>query len=144
MAHIIPPGWRELVATGSAQRQSGMLALLAEGLPATDAEYHGVHWTRIEKAVSTYGEVDFIVLAPDDRVLLIEQKAGFLNERPAGLVKASPGKNKHVASQIVRSVIALTNRFSRTGERLSIDYLLYCPDYQGRATSDRRPGANAR
>ncbi|WP_311960124.1 hypothetical protein, partial [Acinetobacter baumannii] len=66
------------------------------------------------------------------RVLLIEQKAGFLDETADGLVKAYPGKSKHVASQIVRSVTALTNRCSRTGERLSIDYLLYCPDYQGR------------
>ena len=132
MAHIIPTGWRELVATGSAQRELETLAVLAAELPDTYTVYHGVHWTRIEKTVSTYGEVDFIVLAPDGRVLLIEQKAGFLDETADGLVKAYPGKSKHVASQIVRSVTALTNRFSRTGERLSIDYLLYCPDYQVR------------
>ena len=129
MAQIIPSGWRELTATGGAQRELETLARLAAELPDTYAVYHGVHWTRIDKTVSTYGEVDFIVLAPDGRVLLIEQKAGFLDETVDGLVKAYPGKNKHVASQITRSVTALSGRFSRTGERLSIDYLLFCPDY---------------
>ena len=48
--------------------------------------YHGVHWTRVEKSKATYGEVDFIVLAPNGRVLLIEQKSGFLSEtdEPSG------------------------------------------------------------
>jgi hypothetical protein len=129
MAQIIPSGWRELSASGSAQRELETLTTLAERLPDAYTVYHGVHWTRIEKAVSTYGEVDFVVLAPDGRVLLIEQKSGFLDETDDGLVKPYPGKNKQVASQIARNVNALSSRFGRHGERLSIDYLLYCPDY---------------
>ncbi len=132
MAHIIPSGWRELVAIGSAQRELETLSYLAEHLPDDYTVYHGVHWTRIEKSVSAYGEVDFIVLAPSGRVLLIEQKAGFLTETEEGLVKPYPGKHKHVASQMMRNVTALVNRYGRTGERLSIDYLLYCPDYHVR------------
>lgn len=129
MAQIIPSGWGELSASGSAQRELETLSTLAEQLPDAYAVYHGVHWTRIEKSVSTFGEVDFIVLAPDGRVLLIEQKSGFLDETVDGFVKSYPGKNKHIPSQIARTVNALTSRFGRHGERLSLDYLLYCPDY---------------
>lgn len=129
MAQIVPSGWRELAATGGAQREIETLSWLAERLPDAYTVYHGVHWTRVEKSVSTYGEVDFIVLAPSGRVLLIEQKSGFLSETEDGLVKPYAGKHKHVASQMMRNVSALINRFGRTGERLSIDYLLFCPDY---------------
>lgn len=129
MAQIIPLGWRELEAIGGAQREIETLSWLAEHLPDEYTVYHGVHWTRVEKSVSTYGEVDFIVLAPGGRVLLIEQKSGFLNETEDGLVKPYAGKSKHVANQMMRNVSALINRFGQTGGRLSIDYLLYCPDY---------------
>lgn len=129
MAEIIPSGWRELEASGGAQRELETLSYLAAQLPDDYTVYHGVHWTRIEKNVSAYGEVDFIVVAPSGRVLLIEQKAGFLTETEDGLVKPYLGKNKHVGNQIMRNVSALINRYGRTGERLSIDYLLFCPDY---------------
>lgn len=129
MAQIVPSGWRELAAVGGAQRELETLSWLADHLPDDYTVYHGVHWTRVEKSVSTYGEVDFIVLAPSGRVLLIEQKSGFLSETEDGLVKSYAGKHKHVANQMMRNVSALINRFGRTGGRLSIDYLLFCPDY---------------
>ena len=44
--------------------------------------YHGVHWTRIDEGFSVFGEADFVVVAPSGRVLVIEQKAGFLRETP--------------------------------------------------------------
>lgn len=52
-----------------------------------------------------------------------------MSETEDGLVKPYAGKHKHVASQMMRNISALINRFGRTGERLSIDYLLFCPDY---------------
>jgi hypothetical protein len=129
LAHIVPSGWRELAVTGAAAREIETLSILAERLPDAYTVYHGVHWTRVERRVSTYGEVDFIVLAPNGRTLLIEQKCGFLTEMPDGLYKQYPGRLKHVPSQIMRSVSGLINRFDKGQERLSIDYLLYCPDH---------------
>jgi hypothetical protein len=129
LAHIIPSGWRELAVIGAAGREIETLATLAEQLPDAYTVYHGVHWTRLERRVSMYGEVDFIVLAPNGRTLLIEQKSGFLTEMPDGLYKQYPGRLKHVPSQIMRSVSGLINRFDKGQERLSIDYLLYCPDH---------------
>ena len=88
-----------------------------------------MHWTRVERRVSTYGETDFIVLAPNGRTLLIEQKSGFLTETLDGLFKQYSNKLKHVPSQITPSVTGLIDRFDKGQERLSIDYLLYCPDH---------------
>ena len=49
--------------------------------------FHGVHWTNVEKGFSAYGEIDFILVAPSGRILLIEQKSGFLTETDDGLAK---------------------------------------------------------
>jgi hypothetical protein len=135
MANIVPAGWREIQATGAAQRELETLALLAEGLSEPYTVYHGVHWTRIAGGgFSVFGEIDFAVVAPSGRLLVIEQKSGFLQETTDGLVKAYKGETKRVQAQIDRSVQAVQNRYSRAngGERLQVDYLLYCPDYKVR------------
>ncbi len=134
MAHIHPPGWRELAVTGAAQREIETLALLEQALSDDYTLFHGVHWTNVEKGWSAYGEIDFIIVAPDGRLLLIEQKSGFLTETDDGLAKRYAGldKPKLVRNQIVRAVGALKQRFGNHGEPLSVDYLLYCPDYQVR------------
>jgi len=129
MAHITPAGWREVAATGAALREIDTLKRLSRGLPKDYSVFHGVHWTNVDHGFSAYGEIDFIVLAPSGRVLLIEQKSGFLDETPEGLVKKAPGKERVIHTQIMRTIHALMTRFGRTGDQLSIDYLLYCPDY---------------
>ncbi len=129
MAHIHPAGWRELAATGAAQREIETLALLEKALSNDYLVYHGVHWTRVENNFSAYGEIDFIVVAPNGRVLLIEQKSGFLDETPEGLVKKFQGRQVNVRNHLVHTVQALIGKFNRDGEALRIDYLLYCPDY---------------
>jgi hypothetical protein len=88
--------------------------------------YHGVHWTNVENGFSVFGEIDFILVAPNGRLLLIEQKSGLLNETADGLVKHYEGKPRKVANHLMRSIKGLRERF---GGDLSIDYLLYCPDY---------------
>ncbi|WP_426192174.1 ATP-binding domain-containing protein [Massilia sp. DWR3-1-1] len=128
MAHIHPAGWREMSVTGAAAREIETLAALDASLADTPYSiYHGVHWTNAEHGFSAYGEVDFIILAPSGRLLLIEQKAGFLTETPDGLVKNYRGKPRNIEAHIVRTIDAMCRRFGDA--TLSIDYLLYCPDY---------------
>lgn len=132
MAHIHPAGWREMSVTGAAAREIETLASLEASLADTPYSiYHGVHWTNAEHGFSAYGEVDFIILAPSGRLLLIEQKAGFLTETPDGLVKNYRGKPRNIQSHILRTIDGLCRRFGEAGGQnaLSIDYLLYCPDY---------------
>ncbi|MYM74331.1 ATP-binding domain-containing protein [Duganella sp. FT134W] len=127
MAHLHPTGWQEMSATGAAAREIETLAYLNATLAESPYHiYHGVHWTNVEKGYSAFDQVDFVIVAPNGRMLLIEQIAGFLNETPDGLVKQYAGKPRRVAQHIMRSIRVLTERF---GSELSIDYVLYCPDY---------------
>jgi hypothetical protein len=131
MPQILPSGWRELAVTGAAAREIETLNLFAARLPDALTVYHGVHWTRLENGFSVYGEIDFIVVAPNGRMLLIEQKAGFLAETPDGLVKNYPGRTEHVRQQMLQMVEGLAARFTKGGgDRPDIDYLLYFPDYK--------------
>jgi len=129
MPQIFPSGWRELAVTGAAAREIETLNLFAARLPDALTIYHGVHWTRLENGFSVYGEIDFIIVAPNGRMLLVEQKAGFLSETPDGLVKNYPGRTEHVRQQMLQMVGGLAARFDKGGDRPDIDYLLYFPDY---------------
>ncbi len=131
MAKLIPAGWRELRVLGRVDRELETLEVLETGLPETLTVFHGVHWTRIERGFSVIGEIDFVIVGPAGRVLLIEQKSGFLRESADGLVKAYEGRDKNVPAQLKRTLDALTLRLAAVlpGESLTLDYLLYCPDY---------------
>jgi len=130
MAQIDPSGWREIAVTGAAVREMETLTLFEHALANAYRVLHGVHWTRIEQGFSAFGEIDFIIIAPNGRVLVIEQKTGFLQETPGGLVKNYDGKHRNVHTEILRTIAQLRTRFERNGATLSIDYLLYCPDYR--------------
>lgn len=131
MARILPDGWRALHATGGAAREIETLAQLETGLPDGYTVYHSVHWTRLAKGVSVFGELDFVVVSPAGRVMAIEQKAGSLEETASGLMKTYSGKPKSVAQQISRSVAGLRGRLSKAfgPGNYGVEELLYCPDY---------------
>lgn len=132
MARVIPAGWQQLTALGAAQRELETLAVLADGLPDSYTIYHGVHWTRVDHRHSVFGEVDFVILSSAGKVLLIEQKSGFLKETDEGLVKRYGDKDKSVPGQMARSADHLQTRYAQAvpGNRLPIEILLYCPDYE--------------
>ena len=56
MAKVVPEGWRELSAICSAQREIETLAQLADVLPDEYTVFHGLHWTRIDKATRSLGK----------------------------------------------------------------------------------------
>ncbi|MFT5533011.1 MAG: hypothetical protein ACI802_001238 [Candidatus Paceibacteria bacterium] len=130
MPNIVPSGWRELATTGAAAREIATLSRFADSLDTAYLIFHGVHWTNIEDRYSVYGEIDFILVAPNGRVLVIEQKAGFLSETDEGLIKRYPGRSEKVHLALIRTIGTLRSRFAQTGGTLDIDYLLYCPDYR--------------
>lgn len=138
MARIHPEGWQRIPANGALARELETLATLAEGLPDDHAVYHGIHWTRVNRDHALFGEIDFVVVGPSGRVLLIEQKSGFLDETPDGLVKAYAKAKKNVGVQMARSAEHLRERLGvfLKGHKARIDSLLYCPDY-----TVRQPGS---
>jgi len=132
MAKVFPDGWRELEATGAAARELQTLGQLAAGLDDGYAVYHGVHWTRVERSnFAIVGEIDFAIVGPTGKVLLIEQKTGILTETATGLIKKYAGKDKAVPFQMARTADALRERLRKAcgGEPIFVDSLLYCPDY---------------
>ena len=132
MAKVFPDGWRELAATGAAERELRTLAQLADGLDDNYAIYHGVHWTRVERNnYAIVGEIDFAIVGPTGKLLLIEQKSGSLNETADGLIKKYSEKDKGVPFQMARTADALHARLRQfcKGETTFVDSLLYCPDY---------------
>lgn len=84
MAKVIPSHWQAMVALGAAQRELETLALLARELPDDYTVFHGIHWTRVEHEASLFGEIDFAIVSPGGRLLVIEQKSGFLDETSEG------------------------------------------------------------
>ncbi|NMG45701.1 nuclease [Aromatoleum toluvorans] len=138
MARIHPEGWQRIPASGALARELETLATLAEGLPDDHAVYHGIHWTRVNRDHALFGEIDFVVVGPSGRLLLIEQKSGFLDETADGLVKAYAKAKKNVSVQMARSADHLRERLGvfLKGHKARIDALLYCPDY-----TVRQPGS---
>ena len=132
MAQVIPTGWQQLTALGSLQRELETLAVLAEGLPDSYRVYHGVHWTRVDQQHSIFGEIDFVIVNAAGKVLLIEQKSGFLQETDGGLVKRYGDKDKSVPGQMARTADHLQQKFSlgNRGCKLLLEVMLYCPDYE--------------
>lgn len=131
MAIIYPEGWQALKPTGGALREIETLHVLATGLPDSCRIYHGVHWTRVDKGTSFFGEIDFAIVGPAGHLLLIEQKSGFLHEGVDGLEKHYAQIKKSVPVQMARSIAAVRGRLYTYAPqtKIDIDYLLYCPDY---------------
>lgn len=118
-------------------RELETLAVLADALPDDCSVWHAVHWTRVQRDHALVGEIDFIVVGPSGRMLLIEQKSGFLDETEHGLVKSYPRKSKNVSVQMARNADHLRARLQTylAGRPCRLDSVLYCPDY-----TVRQPG----
>ncbi len=124
MAKVTPAHWQAMEAIGAAQRELETLDLLARELPDDYTIFHGIHWTRVEHGCSHFGEIDFAIVSPGGRLLVIEQKSGFLDETGEELVKRYGNTEKKVALQFNRNIHGLQSCFSANGpEKLGVDLL---------------------
>jgi hypothetical protein len=132
VAHVIPDGWEKSQRSGPAQRELETLARLKAGLPDEYTVYHAVHWTNGEGRHAIYGEIDFVVVNRSGDLLVIEQKAGALDETADGLAKRQDGKPRLVAVHMARTADNLRAKLARSldGPDIRLDYLLYCPDHR--------------
>ncbi|HZZ95186.1 MAG TPA: NERD domain-containing protein/DEAD/DEAH box helicase [Usitatibacter sp.] len=140
MARIHPENWQALAAEPAVAREVATLEVLAQGLPDEYSVFHGVHWTRLTGKASQFtlhGEIDFAIVAPSGRMLLIEQKSGALQETQEGLAKKYKDKTKLIAPQMARTCDHFVEKFKEThrGARPSVEMLLYCPDHRVVSTS---------
>ncbi len=133
MARIYPS---DLPVPGASEIKSAELDTLRKlqaELPTEYSVFHSVHWSQAYEKNTAYGEIDFIVMNNTGKLLVIEQKNGRLEETPEGLVKSYGLTQKVVGDQIQRNIGGIRDKFSKqhpAGERLYIDYLIYCPDHK--------------
>jgi hypothetical protein len=133
MPTILPTDWRLQALSGATPGEYQTLELLAERLPDELTVFHGLHWTHAAQNYTVWGEIDFCILHPSGRILVIEQKNGGLEETAGGLVKRYGDYEKNVARQIGRSVEQLRAKFQLVHGKarpLEVDYLIFCPNYR--------------
>ncbi len=133
MAHIIPSDISRLALAGAHAPELETLRLLKSALPDDYTVFHGVHWSRGYEKWSHFGEIDFVILNRSGDLLFIEQKNGLLEEGANGLVKRYQDGEKNVVDQIHRSMAKVREAFKlQHGKKiqLSVDCLIYCPDYR--------------
>lgn len=143
MPEIHPHGWRELLDSPAGtelplarRRELETLAQLAtaldDGADSGTTIYHGVHWTRLDDDEPIFDDIDFVVVGPHGRILLIEQAAGFLDQRASGLVRRQGGRDIEIAARLAESRARFEGRLRRSlaGSAVPpIDILFHCPDY---------------
>jgi hypothetical protein len=133
MAHIQPSDFTALGFSDARASEVETLRYLQKNLPNEYTVFHSVHWASELSRTTEYGEIDFVVVNRAGEILVIEQKDGWLEETPEGLVKHYGKHRKNVASQVQRGIDRMRKKFSRQYGRkpgLNINYLIYCPDYR--------------
>ena len=133
MAKTYPSDLPGLNAPNIKSPELDTLRKLQAQLPADYSVFHSVHWSQAYEKNTAYGEIDFVIMNNTGKVLVIEQKNGMLEETPDGLVKSYGLTKKVVGDQIQRNISNIRDKFSKQhpgGEKLHIDYLIYCPDYK--------------
>lgn len=134
MAQILPSFSDDIAASGSSPAEWMTLKRLQEGLPDKWLVFHNIRWTQAWEHGTNVGEIDFCVLSPTGKVVVIEQKNGELIERPDGIFKHYPNGPKNVGTQIQRTLDGLHTKFKRMNPDGGFwaDYLIYLPDYRVR------------
>ena len=132
MAYIVPSDIKKIEFSNASGHELETLAYLQKNLSNEYTVFHGVHWSHEYQSWTHFGEIDFVILNKNGKVLFIEQKNGQLEESSGKLVKYYGTHSKDVADQIHRSIDKVREKFRWThgkGEKLVVDYLIYCPDY---------------
>jgi hypothetical protein len=139
MARLFPPYALSPEQFGNQTERAGIvreretLRLLAATLSDKYMVFHSTHLAWIENGRLRKREADFLVVNQAGDVLMIEQKAGPLDETPAGLMKIYDGYTKNVVTQCNDITDALRARYlAAYGQPLTVSFLLFCPDYRVR------------
>ena len=113
-------------------RERDVLRMLASGLPDSFDVIHNLPWSSIHQGTQHFGELDLVVISPVGHVILIEVKAGSINEGTSALTKTygGLGSDKDIGHQVRRQHSTLMQRM-KDGDlpNVNIDTLLVLPDH---------------
>lgn len=116
-----------------AYRERDVLHALELGLPKDWDIFHNVDWAAIHNGRPQVGEVDIAVVSPGGFLLLVEVKAGSVEQQEHGLVKRYGGADdaKDVGAQLRRMHSALLSRLKDAGlHEVRVGTLLVLPDHR--------------
>lgn len=132
MARLFPNDYGAATRTEGQKAELDTLEVLRATLPDDYTVFHGVHWADEDRRGSAVGELDFVVVNQVGAILLVEQKAGSLQEGEEGLVKRYGDNTRSVADQVHRAINHVQAKYAAThpGARPKIDYLLYLPHHR--------------
>jgi hypothetical protein len=131
MACLLPSDVSELSLSMGQTAEFRTLRALRAGLSSAYTVFHSVHWSRDSAYRMNFGETDFVIVNQSGEAVVIEQKAGAVEETEEGLIKRYSSGRKNVATQIHRTLDALRDQFRRqSGHEIALDYLIYCPDHR--------------
>ena len=94
MARIHPSPPLHAPLTAGDYRERDVLRTLGDGLPADFDVFHNLPWSSMHQGNQHFGELDLVVISPLGHILLIEVKAGVIEETTQSLVKTYGGINK--------------------------------------------------
>lgn len=121
-----------LLSAGS-YRELDVLRTLEEGLPGGFDLFHQVEWSSTHRGQQQVGEVDVAVVSPGGHLLLVEVKAGDVQEHESGLRKkyTSEPEAKDIGAQLRRHHGGLLSRLKGAGLGVvRVATLLVLPDYR--------------
>ena len=114
MARIHPSTPLHNPLTAGDYRERDILQIRGDGLPANFDVFHNLPWSSMHQGHQHFGELDLVVISPLGHILLIEVKAGAIEETTQSLVKTYGGihKDKDIGHQIRRQHSSLKERMN--------------------------------
>ena len=113
-------------------RERDVLRMLSAGLPDSFDVFHNLPWSSIHQDSQHFGELDLVIVSPVGHILLIEVKAGAINQGTSALTKTygGIGSEKDIGHQVRRQHSTLMQRM-RDGDipQVNIGTLLVLPDH---------------
>lgn len=113
-------------------RERDVLRLLAAGLPDSFDVFHNLPWSSEHQGSQHFGEIDLVVISHHGHILLIEVKAGSIQEGPNSLTKTYGGSGgaKDIGHQVRRQHGSLKKRMKDGAiPQVSIETMLVLPDH---------------
>jgi hypothetical protein len=132
MARIHPTTPLQAPLTSGDFRERDVLRILRDGLPANFDVFHNLAWSSMHQGNQHFGEFDLVIVSPVGHILLIEVKAGSVQETMQSLTKTYGGINneKDIGQQVRRQHSSLLERMSHGDlPKVHVGSLLVLPDY---------------
>ena len=132
MARIHPSTPLHAPLTAGDYRERDVLRTLGDGLPANFDVFHNLPWSSMHQGHQHFGELDLVVISPLGHILLIEVKAGAIEETTQSLIKTYGGinKDKDIGHQIRRQHSTLLERMGQGDlPKVHVGTLLVLPDH---------------